>query len=68
MSVQFAGMVRKSAWRKKSHPALILEASPHNVGVPSGVILLPNHYGKGSLTLGISSHLQKVAIVSNFVN
>ena len=53
---------------KKNPPALVLEASPCNLGVPSWVSLLPSHYNKGSSALGTFSHLKKAAIMPNLVN
>ena len=47
-----------------SHPALLLEALPRNVGVPSLVTLLLSHHGKANLSLGILGYLEKVAITS----
>ena len=47
-----------------SHPALLLEVLSHIVRVPSLVCLLPGRYDKGNLSLGASSHLEKVAIMS----
>ena len=46
------------------HPALLLEALPHNFGLTSLVCLLPSCHSKGNLSLGVFSHLEKVAIIS----
>ena len=48
-----------------SRPSLVLEASPHNIGVPSWVSLLPSHYIKGNLSLGTFIPLEKAAIMFN---
>ena len=50
------------------HPALLLEASSHNVRVLSWVTLLPSFHSKGNLSVGILSHLEKAAKISNLVN
>ena len=51
-----------------NHPALLLDMLPCSVGVPSVVTLLPSYHSKGNLSLGIFSHLEKVAIMSSLGN
>ena len=46
------------------HPALLLEALPHNIGVTSLVCLLPSCYSKGNLSLGVFGYFEKAAIMS----
>ena len=45
-------------------PALLLEALPNNIGVTSMVCLLPSHYSKGNILLGVFGHLEIAAIIS----
>ena len=61
-------MMYTSARHKISHPALVLEASHCNVGIPSWVSLLPSHHGKGNSSFGTFIHLEKAAIISDLAN
>ena len=56
-------------WRgMTSHPALVLKVYSHSIGVPSWVILLLSHHGKGNLFLGIFGISERTAIIFNLVN
>ena len=46
-----------------SHPGLLLEVLPCNVGVISMVCLLPSHYSKGIISLGAFGCLEMAAIM-----
>ena len=64
----YIGMVYTLAQHKIGHLALVLKASPYNVGVPSWVSLLPSHHRKGNSTFKIFSCLETAAIMPNLVN
>ena len=51
-----------------SHPALLLEALPCDIGVPYLVTILLSHNRKGSMSPRIIGYLEKADIISNLVN
>ena len=64
----YIGAVHILVQHKISHPVLVLEASPSNIGVFSWVGMLPSHHTKGNSSLGTFNPLEKLAIMFNLVN